>query len=421
MVICTHFLVCFLVIPNAVWQSAMRHDTIKGKRRVMVLDSMEIYVHIPFCKRKCLYCDFASCAGREDSMEHYCRDLIKEIRLRAGELGPVPISTAYIGGGTPSVLPSVLLSEVLDCLFDAFPPMPDAEITCELNPGTLTEDFLHMLYAHRVNRLSLGAQARQDRLLQTLGRIHCWKEVEDSVLMARQAGFENLNIDLMFGLPLQTREEWLDTLKAALELHPEHISCYGLILEEGTALYEMEAKGQLPLPGEDTERGMYNDAHRLLKKAGLFPYEISNFAKPDRECRHNLGYWQGANYLGLGAAAHSRLDCDPNTGAYKRFGNTRNLEKYMESMDRGVIPVEEYKVIPFREAEFETLMLGLRVVSGVKEADFLRRHGRTLREAFGDKISPLVNKGLLTYSGGCLMLTRRGMDVQNAVLVELMD
>lgn len=387
----------------------------------MGLDSMEVYVHIPFCKRKCLYCDFASCAGRGDSMEHYCRALMKEIRLRAIELGPVPISTAYIGGGTPSILPPRLLSEVLDCLFDAFAPAEGAEITCEANPGTLTEEFLYMLRAHQVNRLSLGAQARQEKLLHTLGRIHNWEEVEDSVAMARQAGFENLNIDLMFGLPDQTRADWQKTLEAALALQPEHISGYGLILEEGTVLYEQAARGELNLPKEETERAMYGDTLRLLKEAGLKQYEISNFARPKRECRHNLGYWQGANYLGLGAAAHSRLDCDPGTGAYKRFGNTRNLEEYVKGMDSGVIPVEEWRVIPSREAEFETLMLGLRVTAGVKETDFLRRHGRTLQNAFGEKISPLVEKGLLKYAGGCLRLTRRGMDVQNAVLVELMD
>jgi oxygen-independent coproporphyrinogen III oxidase len=385
------------------------------------LDSLEVYMHIPFCKRKCLYCDFASCSGREDSMEPYIKALIKEIRLRALELGTVPVSTVYIGGGTPSVLPPKLLAQVLDCLFDAFPVSKEAEITCELNPGTLTEEFLYMLRTHKVNRLSLGAQARQEKLLHTLGRIHCWEEVEDSVSMARRAGFGNLNIDLMFGLPCQTQGDFRETLASALALQPEHISCYGLILEEGTVLYEQAEKGLLILPEEETERRMYDDALHLLDTAGLKQYEISNFARQGLKCRHNLGYWQGANYLGLGAAAHSRLNCDPEMGAYVRSGNTPCLEKYLKSMDQGVIPVEEYKAIPFREAEFETLMLGLRVISGVKETDFLRRHGRTLQEAFGKKISPLVEKGLLKYAGGCLRLTRRGMDVQNAVLVELMD
>ena len=378
-------------------------------------------MHIPFCRRKCRYCDFASCAGREDLMGPYASALMREIRLRAAELGPVPVSTAYVGGGTPSLMPAGLLAEVLDCLFGAFPPMPDAEITCEANPGTLAEDFLAMLRAHKVNRLSLGAQARQDKLLHILGRIHRWEEVEDSVLMARQAGFDNLNIDLMFGLPSQTRAGFQETLESALALHPEHVSCYGLILEEGTPLYGQAARGELSLPGEEIERAMYGDVLRLTKKAGLRAYEISNFALPGRECRHNLGYWQGEPYLGLGVAAHSRLDCGPQMGAYVRFGNTGSLETYLKSMDQGVIPVEEYQAVPVREAEFETLMLGLRVVKGVKEADFQRRHGRTVMEAFGGKIGPLVQQGLLIYRDGCLRLTRRGMDVQNAVLVELMD
>ena len=382
---------------------------------------MEVYVHIPFCKSKCRYCDFASCAGREDLMKPYCLALKREIAMRAAEYGPAPVSTMYIGGGTPSLLPPALMAEVMDCLFDAFPLLDDAEVTCEANPGTLTEDFLSMLRTRHVNRLSLGAQARQERLLHTLGRIHRWGELEDSVRLARQAGFDNLNIDLMFGLPDQTRADFQETLLSALALSPEHVSCYGLILEEGTPLYEQAAAKALCLPEEETERLMYGDAMRLLKKAGLAPYEISNFALLGRECSHNLGYWQGTNYLGLGAAAHSRMPCDPELGAYVRFGNTRSLEGYLKSMDHGVIPLEEYKAIPPREAEFETLMLGLRVLQGIEESDFLRRHGRTLLNAFGNKISFLVKRGLLKYECGCLRLTRRGMDVQNAVLVELMD
>ena len=385
------------------------------------MDGMEVYVHIPFCKSKCRYCDFASCAGREGLMKPYCLALKREIRLRAAEYGPVPVSTAYIGGGTPSLLPPGLLAEVLDCLFDSFPLLPGAEVTCEANPGTLTEEFLSMLRTRHVNRLSLGAQARQEHLLQALGRIHRWGEVEDSVRLARLTGFDNLNIDLMFGLPGQTRADFQQTLCSALALSPEHISCYGLILEEGTPLFQQAAAGTLSLPEEETERAMYGDAIRLMKKAGLEPYEISNFALLGRECRHNLGYWQGANYLGLGAAAHSRMPCDPALGAYVRFGNTRSLDGYLESMERGVISLEEYRAVPRREAEFETLMLGLRVLRGVREADFLRRHGRTLQDAFGIKISPLVKRGLLKYGAGRLALTRRGMDVQNAVLVELMD
>ncbi len=385
------------------------------------MEGLELYLHIPFCKRKCSYCDFASCAGREELILPYCRAVKREIALRAAEYGPLPVCTAYIGGGTPSLLPPHVLEEMLDSLFDAFPLVPGAEVTCEANPGTLTIDFLRMLRAKGVNRLSLGAQALQERLLHTLGRIHRWEQVEDSVLMARQAGFDNLNIDLMFGLPGQSRADFAQTLASAVSLSPEHVSCYGLILEEGTPLFTQAGKGELSLPKEAEERAMYGDALRLLKKAGLAPYEISNFALPGRACRHNLGYWQGASYLGFGAAAHSRMPSDDGLGAYIRFGNTGSLEEYISGMEQGVIPLKERSAVSPREAEFETLMLGLRVLRGVAEADFLRRHGRTLTEAFGSKISPLVEGGLLKYANGYLRLTRRGMDVQNAVLVDLMD
>lgn len=387
----------------------------------MRLESLEVYLHIPFCARKCAYCDFASCAGREDQMEEYCRCVEKEIRLRAAQYGPQTLATAYVGGGTPSLMPPELMDRLLDSLFEAFPPAAGAEITCEANPGTLKPEFLNVLRRHGVNRLSLGAQARQGRLLETLGRIHRWDKVEESVRMAREAGFDNISLDLMFGLPGQAVKDWEETVEAALALLPWHLSLYGLILEEGTPLFDREAAGELSLPGEEEERAMYARGLQMTRAAGLAQYEISNFALPGRECRHNLGYWEGVSYLGLGAAAHSRMPCDAKKGAYARFGNTPSLDVYLVKMGAGILPVAEYKEISFREAEFETLMLGLRLVKGVGEADFLNRHGRTMGEAFGERIKPLEKKGLLTLTDGFLRLTPHGMEVQNAVLVELMD
>ncbi len=387
----------------------------------MAMESMQVYLHIPFCVRKCAYCDFASYPGREMQMAAYIRCMEKEIGLRAAQYGPVPLSTVYIGGGTPSLLPPELLGQALDCLLAHFPLLPGAEVTCEANPGTLAVEILRMLRAKGVNRLSLGAQAKQERLLHTLGRIHDWDQVESSVKLAREAGFDNLNIDLMFGLPGQTAADWRESLGAALALSPQHLSLYGLILEEGTPLFETVSQGMLSLPNDATERAMYEAARRMTRASGMHQYEISNFALPGYECRHNLGYWQGAYYLGLGAAAHSRMDCDPNKGAYARFGNTPSLDEYLQKMEAGVFPLAEYKQIPPREAEFETLMLGLRVLRGVSDLDFQKRHGRKMQEAFGKKIGPLKEKGLLTYRAGHLKLTRRGMDVQNAVLVDLMD
>ena len=382
---------------------------------------MEIYLHIPFCKSKCAYCDFSSCSGRESLMAAYCEAVKREIAAQRKQYGSLPVSTVYIGGGTPSLMPPHLMESLLLSLFQAFPLMPEAEVTCEANPGTLTTDFLCMLKNMGVNRLSLGVQARQDHHLKMLGRIHRWAEVESSVHMIRTTGFANLNLDIMFGLPGQTREDWQETMAEAIRLCPEHLSMYGLILEEGTSLHGLVLSGKLVMPADDLERSMYEDALTMASQAGFVQYEVSNFALPGRECRHNLGYWQGEYYLGFGAAAHSCMPCSGNEGAYTRFGNVSGLEDYLRTVDNPKRLYEEYRVISPKEAEFETLMLGLRVVKGVLSADFFHRHGRTMEEAFGGKIKPLIKKGLLDYEDGNLRLTRKGMDVQNAVLVELMD
>ncbi len=405
-------------------QYSCAHGTIciifdeKGMSR---LDCLEIYVHIPFCRQKCRYCDFASFPGHEADMAAYCQYVDQELRQKAEIYGPMPVSTVYIGGGTPSLLPPELITRILQAIHAAFPVMRGAEITCESNPGTLTHAFLAAFAKAGGNRLSLGVQARQDRLLAVLGRIHRWEEVASSVKIAREAGIDNINLDLMFGLPGQTRADWQETLKAALALHPEHLSCYGLIVEEGTAFHRLAEQGELSLPDEALERVLYDDVLETSSKEGFIQYEISNFARPGRECRHNIGYWRGAYYLGVGAAAHSKMPCSPEKGAYARFGNTRDLDGYMKYMKEGTSPVEEYQEISQREARFETLMLGLRMMSGVSEGDFLSRHGITLEAAFGKKISPLVKKGLLVWEDNTLRLTRRGMDVQNTVLVDLMD
>ncbi len=382
---------------------------------------MEIYLHIPFCKSKCAYCDFSSCSGHESFMAAYCEAVNREIAEKRNQYGPLPVTTVYIGGGTPSLMPPHLMESLLLNLFQAFPLMPEAEVTCEANPGTLTTDFLCMLKNIGVNRLSLGVQARQDHHLKMLGRIHRWAEVELSVHMIRTAGFANLNLDLMFGLPEQTREDWQETMAEAIRLCPEHLSMYGLILEEGTSLHGLVLSGKLDMPADDLERCMYEDALTMASQAGFVQYEVSNFALPGRECRHNLGYWQGAYYLGFGAAAHSCMPCSGNEGAYVRFGNVSGLEDYLRTVYNPKHLNEEFRVISPKEAEFETLMLGLRVVKGVLSADFFHRHGRTMEEAFGGKIKPLIKKGLLDYEDGNLRLTRKGIDVQNAVLVELMD
>ena len=381
---------------------------------------MELYLHLPFCAKKCRYCDFASYAGREGDMPAYVEAVLREAQARAEQLGTTPVETVFLGGGTPSLLPAPQLSRLLDGVSRFFPVQPGAEFTCEANPGTLTRPWLDTAVAHGVNRLSLGMQAYQPELLAMLGRIHDFGQVERSVAMAREAGIGNISLDLMFGLPGQTAAQWRETLQAALSLHPQHLSCYGLIPEEGTPLKADLDAGRLSLPEEDVERAMYDAALTTLAEAGYVQYEISNFALPGYACRHNLGYWRQVPYLGLGAAASSML---PGSGsaAYLRETNPPGLSQYMDMVLSGAWQARERIAVSAAEARFETMMLGLRTTEGVSEATFAAMHGITLEACYGKRLRALAHEGLVRHENGCWRLTRRGMDVQNAVLVELMD
>ena len=377
---------------------------------------MELYIHIPFCRRKCRYCDFASYAGREGHIPAYVDQVIAEAARRAAELGPQPIETVYIGGGTPSLLPPAELERLLQGVFRFFPPENGAEFTSEANPGTLTPAWLETAAALGLNRLSLGMQAAQPELLALLGRIHTPEQVALSVRLVREAGIENLSLDLMFGLPGQTLPQWRETLRAALSLGPRHLSCYGLIPEEGTPLKADLDAGRLSLPEEETERAMYDEALTLLASEGFAQYEISNFARPGFACRHNLGYWRRVPYLGLGASAASFLLL---AGRETRQTNPPGLAAYAETAARG--EPRETELIRPEDARFETMMLGLRLNEGVSEAAFLRRHGVPLDSVYGEKLRDQAARGLVEKAGDAWRLTRRGMDIQNSVLVELMD
>ena len=381
---------------------------------------MELYLHLTFCAKKCRYCDFASYAGREGDMPAYVEAVLREAQARAEQLGTTPVETVFLGGGTPSLLPAPQLSQLLDGVCRFFPVQPGAEFTCEANPGTLTRPWLDTAVAHGVNRLSLGMQAYQPELLAMLGRIHNFGQVERSVAMAREAGIGNISLDLMFGLPGQTAAQWRETLQAALSLHPQHVSCYGLIPEEGTPLKADLDAGRLSLPEEDVERAMYDAALTTLAEAGYVQYEISNFALPGYACRHNLGYWRQVPYLGLGAAASSML---PGSGsaAYLRETNPPGLSQYMDMVLSGTWQARERIAVNPAEARFETMMLGLRTTEGVSEATFAAMHSVTLEACYGKRLQTLAHEGLVRHENGCWRLTRRGMDVQNAVLVELMD
>ena len=363
-----------------------------------------LYVHIPFCARKCAYCDFASFAGREGDMDRYVDCLTAEMARRRTD---AEIATLYIGGGTPSLLPPALMERLLARLHHFFDFMPDAECSCECNPGTVTMDFLRVLRDGGVNRLSFGAQARQEKLLSLLGRVHTWKQVEESVALARDCGFRNLNLDLMLGLPGQTLTDMRETLDAAITLAPTHLSCYGLIVEDGTKMWEMVDSGQWTLPDEDTERDMYECCRETLDRHGFRQYEISNFALPGFECRHNTDCWRRREYLGLGSAACGFAD-------ETRYQNPPSLSDYLAG-----VPAQETAVAP-EDARFESVMLGLRMTEGVSEEDFLLMHGVSLRETYGKRLEKSLALGLVEWRDGCLRLTRRGMDVQNSILVDLL-
>lgn len=378
---------------------------------------MELYIHIPFCVRKCTYCDFASFAGKEHWMRSYVDLLLLECDQQLVSLHNPDITSIYIGGGTPSILPAELFQCLLQGIHARFHILPDCEWTCEANPGTLTPQWLDVARQNGVNRLSMGMQAKQSSLLSILGRIHEFSDVQQSVSMAKDHGIENISLDLMFGLPGQNLDMWVETLHAALELKPRHISCYGLIPEDGTPLKRDLDTGKLTLPNENDEREMYDTAIRILHQSGFQQYEISNFALPGYACQHNIGYWRQVYYLGIGVAASSMLPC---TGyPYLRKTNPSTLEEYQSVLSGNLLP--EIQFISKEEAMFETLMLGLRMNDGVNEQAFHTMHGVSLEAYRGPALRQQIQKGLIEMSHGSYRLTRRGMDIQNSILVDLMD
>lgn len=378
---------------------------------------MELYLHIPYCRQKCRYCDFASWAGQESSMDVYADAVLRE----ADGLQPyhgIPIETVFIGGGTPSVLPADTLHRLLSGLRARFMIPDSIEFTSEANPGTLTPQWLEAAISCGVNRISMGMQAYQPQLLRTLGRIHTYDEVVASVHLARSMGIGNISIDLMFGLPGQTPQMWRDTLDAAFSLDPEHLSCYGLIPEDGTPLKRDLDAGILTLPDEEDERRMYDDTLAILAEKGFVQYEISNFARPGRECRHNIGYWTRVPYIGLGASAASLL---PTRSGGLRLTNPADIRDYIAMTEAQAWRRRDRVSLLPEDARFESLMLGLRMTLGVSEADFAAMHGMSLDAYCGEVLRRQEKQGLLVHRDGHWALTRRGMDVQNAILVEIME
>jgi len=332
------------------------------------------------------------------------------------------ISTVFLGGGTPTLVPPELMDGVLDELRSSFSLLPDAEFTTEGNPGTITGRWLDMALAHGVNRLSLGVQAAQDQLLQGIGRIHTIADAEAAVMLARRHGVKNLNLDAMFGLPGQTEQDYIDTLQTFRDWGADHISAYSLILEEGTPLYRLVNAGHVELPDEDETAAMYERGIEWLQNAGYRRYEVSNFARPGMECRHNIGYWQGALYLGLGVAAHSMLPTSEAGMFCLRKGNAADVQAYIRALQCGEeAPTDGVDLITPEDAMFETMMLGLRTTDGVDEQQFEKRYGVPLQYRYGSQLDSLVRDGLGLWKDGRFALTARGIEIQNDVLMRFME
>ena len=379
-----------------------------------------LYLHIPFCVLKCRYCDFPSYAGSQHRMAAYLRAMSAEIEALEKEEWDV-FDTVFLGGGTPSLLKGDELSALMRTLRQGFQIGPDAEISMECNPGTTDA---HTLYEYRnagINRLSLGLQSMDDRLLRRIGRIHTPEQFLAAYTQAREAGFENINMDVMAGLPGQTQAAYLDTLKQIIALSPEHVSAYGLILEEGTPLFDDVRAGQETVPDEDAVADMLDAGLTLLEAGGYARYEISNYAKPGFQCRHNLNYWRNGEYLGIGAAAHSawRLP-DGNISCWSRWSNPADLDSYEASAGMRLAAREITRIPPAEEA-FETVMLGLRTVEGVPLGAFKARFGQALDLLYPRAIQRLLTAGWLEIADGCARLTRRGLDMQNSALQYFME
>lgn len=365
-----------------------------------------LYIHIPFCRQKCLYCDFPSWAGKEDEREGYVDALTKEIQNRSREYPDRKVISVFFGGGTPTTLSIPMLERLMGAVLANWDVAEDAEITTEANPGTLDGEMAEALKKMGFNRLSMGVQAWQNRLLKELGRIHTIESFQENYRAVRKAGFANVNTDLMFALPGQTMEDWQETVKNIAALEPEHISAYSLILEEGTPFFDRYEKGELEPAAEELDRGMYHWAVEYLVEMGYEQYEISNFAKAGRQSRHNRIYWQAEEYLGLGLGSHSYMNGE-------RFHNTYDLREYIEG--EGFLWKEDAEGIAAEDALAEFMFLGLRLTEGVSFGRFRERFGQGMKNIYGSQIEELVKEGLLEEDERGIRLTKKGVDVSNYV------
>ncbi len=383
------------------------------------MKKLAIYIHIPFCVRKCLYCDFLSAPASDETREQYVQALCREIREERKSYVNYKIETIFLGGGTPSLLSGEQLDRILGTVFDAYQVADDCEISMEVNPGTVTKEKLKAYKRAGVNRLSIGMQSAVEEELQSLGRIHSSEDAFDTYELAIKTGFNNINIDLMSAIPGQTKESWKESLKRILDLEPApaHVSAYSLIIEEGTPFFEKTPT----LPDEDTEREMYKITNDILSEAGYLRYEISNYAKPGFACRHNCTYWERGSYAGFGIGAASLVE-------QVRFSNTRNLKDYLgKYLKNATVAIKENRQELSVEEQMEEFMfLGLRMMRGVSAGKFSDLFGKTIEQVYPGIVEKYCRQGLLQKipeqgSGEVrIALTERGIDVSNVIMADFL-
>lgn len=362
-----------------------------------------IYVHIPFCLKKCAYCDFNSFSAADSLKEEYVRALCREMSEYKG----VEADSVYIGGGTPTVLKTRLLADVIENIGKFFSLCRDTEFTVEMNPKTADIEKLETMRRMGVNRLSVGVQSFRDNELRALGRVHTAADAKEAIALARKAGFENISIDLMSAIPYQTEESFAESLKTAISEEVDHISCYSLILEEGTPLFDSVKNGEITLCDEDTERNIYEYAVDTLEKNGYKQYEISNFAKNGKRSRHNLKYWKAEEYIGIGLSAHSY-------SGNVRFSNTGSIDEYIRGGKREITELTE------KDKMSEFMFLGLRMTEGVEKSDFSERFGRDIYEVFKDPLDKFTKTGFLIDEGGRIRLSQGAVSVSNRIMCEFL-
>ncbi len=381
-------------------------------------EALELYVHIPFCARKCNYCDFLSFPAAQETQNAYLKQMITEIEFTSAMCRDYEISSVFIGGGTPSLLEPAALKSILDCIRYRYRLAKDAEVTVECNPGSLLRHKFSVYREAGVNRLSIGLQSADRDELQTLGRIHTYEEFLKCYQGARMEGFNNVNVDLICGVPGQSFESWKKTLRSVVMLKPEHLSVYDLIVEEGTPFARMREEGTLSLPDEDTSARMDEFTRSFLGSHGFERYEVSNWARPGKICRHNTGYWTGVPYLGFGIGAASYFD------GY-RWSNTRVLSEYLsvdfENTAEAFAGIRrDLRLLSEKERMEEFMYLGLRRTCGVSGMDFLTTFSRRMESVFGETLEKYCAEGLIIRDGYIYRLSERGMDVSNRVLCDFL-